>query len=259
MPANSLTGSSLSSTYTQLLHCGTGTLAAGFTVRLGDGTASPLTISSTGLNFAGKVSANQFFARSGEPGTNGVNTNGYAFSSGGDVDGGMYSTADGLIQFYSNALERLAIGGDGTIRPGSNGLQSLGTTAYRWSQLFAATTTISTSDARQKQQIRPLSEAETAVAIALKPMLRAFKFNDAVAAKGDDARIHIGIIAQEVVAAFAAEGLDASNYALLCYDEWDAVPERLNEDGTVSSPAIAAGNAYGIRYEQLLAFMLAAL
>ena len=50
MPANSLTGSSLSSTYTQLLHCGTGTLAASFAVRLGDGTATPLTISSTGIS-----------------------------------------------------------------------------------------------------------------------------------------------------------------------------------------------------------------
>lgn len=50
MPANNLTGSSLSSTYAQLLHCGTGTLAAGFAVRLGDGTASPLTISSTGIS-----------------------------------------------------------------------------------------------------------------------------------------------------------------------------------------------------------------
>jgi hypothetical protein len=200
--------------------------------------------------------------------TNGVNQSGFYMSSDGVIKLNLRDTTGKLVElinsnndlnFTIDGVWRMTMEGGGTIRPGSNGLQSLGTTAYRWSQLFAATTTISTSDARQKQQIRPLSEAETAVAISLKPLLKAFKMNDAVTAKGDKARIHIGIIAQDVVAAFAAEGLDAADYALLCYDEWDATPEILNEDGKVAKPALAAGNAYGIRYEQLLAFMLAAL
>jgi hypothetical protein len=50
MSSNTLSGVSPASTFDQLLHCGTGTLAAGFAVRLGDGTASPLTISSTGIS-----------------------------------------------------------------------------------------------------------------------------------------------------------------------------------------------------------------
>lgn len=52
MATNNLAGSSPANTYTQLLHCGTGTLAAGFSVRLGDGTATPLTISPTGISAA---------------------------------------------------------------------------------------------------------------------------------------------------------------------------------------------------------------
>jgi hypothetical protein len=44
-------------------------------------------------------------ARGGVPGANGVNNNGYAFSSPGDTDAGMFSSANGQIEFYSNAGE----------------------------------------------------------------------------------------------------------------------------------------------------------
>jgi len=81
----------------------------------------------------------------------------------------------------------------------------------------------------------------------------------AVAVKGDKARIHVGIIAQEVIEAFSAEGLDANNYALLCYDAWDEKPEVRQDDGTVLIPYQEAGNRYGIRYSELLAFIIATL
>ncbi|KAG1376340.1 hypothetical protein G6F59_018267 [Rhizopus arrhizus] len=42
---------------------------------------------------------------------------------------------------------------------------------------------------------------------------------DAIALKGGDARLHVGYIAQEVADAFAAEGLNAADYALWCEDE----------------------------------------
>ena len=50
MASNTLTANSPSSTYAQILHIGTGTLGAGAVVRTGDGTATPLTISSTGIS-----------------------------------------------------------------------------------------------------------------------------------------------------------------------------------------------------------------
>jgi hypothetical protein len=91
------------------------------------------------------------------------------------------------------------------------------------------------------------------VAVALKGLVKKYRFKDAVAAKGDDARIHVGVVAQEVIAAFASEGLDANRYGLLCYDEWK---EELDEDQNVVK---AAGDRYGIRYDQLLAFIIAAI
>jgi hypothetical protein len=147
--------------------------------------------------------------------------------------------------------------------PGSDNAQSLGEAALRWSTVYAGTGTINTSDARSKQQTRDLSAAERAVALKCKGLLKAFKFNDAVQEKGERARIHFGVIAQDVEAAFAAEGLDASRYGLFCFDQWDdQYAECTDENGEPTGKQkliVAAGNRYGIRYEQLLAFIISAL
>ena len=117
----------------------------------------------------------------------------------------------------------------------------LGSPSFRWTTVYATTGTINTSDARQKQQGRSLSDAERAVAVRVKGLIKTFKFNEAVTAKGDGARIHIGVYAQELADAFAAEGLDATNYGMFCRDE------------------LEGSEIYGVRYEELLAFVIAAL
>lgn len=157
----------------------------------------------------------------------------------------------------------------GELRPGTDNAKTLGSASFRWSVVYAGTGTINTSDAREKQQVRDLSVAERAVAVKLKSLVRAFKFNDAVEKKGDGARVHFGVIAQDVKVAFESEGLVAEKYAILCYDEWEAEPEMtapvLDDDGKetgeikVIRSAKPAGNRYGVRYEQLLAFIIAAL
>ena len=59
MASNTLSGAGVTpaNTKAQLLHIGTGTLGAGAVVRLGDGTATPLTISSAGISVAGSIAA----------------------------------------------------------------------------------------------------------------------------------------------------------------------------------------------------------
>lgn len=143
--------------------------------------------------------------------------------------------------------------------PGTDNSLSLGVATFRWSTVYAATGTINTSDAREKQQIRPLLDAEKSVALRCKSLIRAFKFNDAVEQKGDKARIHFGVIAQDVKAAFEAEGLAAEDYALLCYDEWPEQAEQIDEDGKQIPAHRSAGSRYGIRYEELIAFILGAM
>ena len=161
----------------------------------------------------------------------------------------------------------LAAGGSGRwgveanyLYPRADNAYSLGLGSYRPTVLYAVSGTINTSDAREKQQVRTLTEAEHRAAVQCKQLIRAFKWNDAVEKKGDGARIHFGVMAQDVKAAFDAEGLDADKYGLFCYDEWSAQEEVVDaETGFVMQPARAAGNRFGVRYEQLLAFIIAAL
>lgn len=148
---------------------------------------------------------------------------------------------------------------NGYLSPDSDNDRTTGSATRRWSVVYAGTGAINTSDEREKQQIQELSDAERAVAVRLKSLIRRFKFNDAVAQKGGAARWHVGIIAQEVKIAFEAEGLVAEEYGVLCFDEWDAQPEQRGEDGTLLQAYRAAGNRYGVRYEELLAFIIAAL
>jgi hypothetical protein len=149
--------------------------------------------------------------------------------------------------------------GDNSFAPGADNVLNLGVGSARWAQVYAATGTINTSDEREKQDIADLDEAEKRVAATIKGLVRKFRFKDAVAAKGSQARFHCGVIAQDVITAFASQGLDASHYGILCYDEWEDLPEVKNEDGEIIQHHRPAGNRYGIRYEELLAFVLAAL
>ena len=122
----------------------------------------------------------------------------------------------------------------------SNPSQSLGLASRRWSVVYAATGSINTSDRNLKEEIQELSEAELKVAQACKGLVKRFKF------KGGT-RKHIGVIAQDVRDAFSAEGLDAHEYGLFCSDTW--TDEDTGEEVT----------QLGIRYEELLAFIIAAL
>jgi hypothetical protein len=165
------------------------------------------------------------------------------------LSGGTLSTSSYTLTSSNNLMAFSAGGGNGffinssgaAVAPGSDNVMSLGTSGFRWTTVYATTGTINTSDANQKEQIADLSAAELAVAKRIKGLFKTFKFKDAVAAKGAGARKHVGVMAQDVQAAFAAEGLDATEYGVFCSDTVDGV------------------TTLGVRYEELLAFVIAAL
>jgi hypothetical protein len=156
----------------------------------------------------------------------------------------------------------------------------LGTASYRFDDIYATNGTIQTSDENEKQSIQSLTTAEMNVAKRLSPLIKTFKWNSAVEEKGDSARTHTGIIAQDVQQAFTDEGLDASNYALFISSTWwekeisvDAVAEEVDENGNVITEAKdaytyidtkeEATDGYtektrlGVRYPELLSFIQA--
>ena len=123
----------------------------------------------------------------------------------------------------------------------------LGTSGARFKDIYASNGTIQTSDINEKQDIEDLTDAETRVAVSAKGLLKKYRWKSAVEEKGNDARIHFGIMAQDLQDAFAAEGLDAGDYGMFISSTW--TDETTGEEKT----------RLGVRYNELLAFIIAAI
>ena len=139
-----------------------------------------------------------------------------------------------------------------------------GSASTRWDIGYFAGGTTTTSDGTEKQDIEELTDAEERVAIAAKGLLRKYRWKKAVEAKGDNARIHFGIIAQDLKSAFIAEGLDAHRYGMFMSDTWYDIGDGVAYPSLDDIPEDQRAGAtektrLGIRYEQLLAFIISAL
>jgi len=156
----------------------------------------------------------------------------------------------------------------------------LGASSSRYDDVHATNGTIQTSDEREKQQIASMTGAEIIAAKAISKLFKTFKWNDAVTEKGDDARTHTGVIAQQVETAMSDAGLDAGNYAFFISDTWwetqteVAAVEADEENGIEAQEAYThiisyytqeeapegaiERNRKGIRYPELLSFIGAA-
>ena len=141
----------------------------------------------------------------------------------------------------------------------SDNTTDIGTLSARWDDVYATNGTIQTSDANEKQDIAELDEAEKRVAVAAKGLIRKYRWKDAVAEKGDDARIHVGIIAQDLQAAFAAEGLDAGRYAMFISSTWWEHEGQTYETAEEAPEGATERTRLGVRYPELLAFIIGAM
>ena len=162
-----------------------------------------------------------------------------------------------------------------------DGVLDVGHSGGRFDDIYATNGTIQTSDRNEKQDIAALTSAEMLAAKRISTLFKTFRWKDKVAAKGDNARTHSGIIAQDVQAAFEAESLDAGDYSMFISTTWwehSFDVDAVEADDTVD-PAIEAADAYthtntyktedeapsgsikktrlGIRYPELLSFLAA--
>lgn len=158
-------------------------------------------------------------------------------------------TSDNIIRFvvnsqvYANRKE-IWIDTDGAIRPRNDNAQTCGKSGYRWKQVWSNTGSIQTSDERMKTEIGEIPD-EVLDAWGEVGFVR-FKYKDAVKKKGENARWHSGVIAQEIDRAFKKHGINAFDYGVLCYDRWDAGDPAKGERED-------AGDAWSVRYDEALA------
>jgi hypothetical protein len=262
--------------------------------RMGSNTFSPhFTLLSSGNVGIGTTSPGQKLEISGTAVASRLKMNGdgyigrYYVASGVDSGASLHFTGGAIIPANYN----FGLSNDGSI--------TFGLSSYRWGQIYSTSSTISTSDRNLKQDIADITDSERRVASKIIPLLKTFRMKDAVEKKSDEARTHTGIIAQDLIAAFESEGLDAHRYGLFCYDEkWtvdgeheltetvyqkNGSSEYTNEDGDVikytaddegveavkvkigtfaskdTPGAILDSTMYSIRYEELLCFIVSAM
>ncbi|AEI37708.1 tail fiber domain-containing protein [Zymomonas mobilis] len=144
---------------------------------------------------------------------------------------------------------------DGNLFPSSNGVVTLGQPNQKWAEIYASNGAINTSDAREKDSIEAIPDSWLDVWGTV--VWQKFKFKKAIEEKGEKARWHVGLIAQEIEKAFKSAGLDPEALGLLCHDRWDAYTrqeetDQHNPDGTpiYKSVTVPAGESYGLRYSE---------
>jgi len=184
---------------------------------------------------------------------------------------GNNATSTGSMRWYTLRQDNTDENGlyamvDGAFSPLRDNQAALGGSGNRWTEVYAVNSTINTSDATLKEQVTDLSAAELQAATACKALIKKYKWISAVEEKGDDARWHVGVIAQEVQQAFVDAGLDAGDYSLFIRERWYEYTYggRLEKESNVNEIPVPMEETtertrLGIRYPELLAFIIAAL
>lgn len=122
--------------------------------------------------------------------------------------------------------------------PTKDNLLDLGDSNRKWKDIYCVNGTINTSDRNEKTDI---GDVPNEVLDAWgRVRYKRFLFSDAVEKKGEAARYHIGLIAQDIQEAFSAAGLNAEDYGLFCAD---TIVDENGQEKTV----------LGIRYSEALA------
>ena len=151
-----------------------------------------------------------------------------------------------------------------------SGGTDLGSSTYQWKDCYLTNSPIVSSDRRLKQNFESVPEAVFKAWASVN--FQVYKFKEAVAKKGEAAaRKHVGLVAQDIIEAFEAQGLSAFDYGIVCHDEWDDqyydeqiidAEAVLDAEGKVLVPEKShmehrllktAGDVYTVRYEEALA------
>lgn len=154
-------------------------------------------------------------------------TDGTVAGFGADTSAGAYfgSGQDVTVAFYAAGERRLSIenagGGLLAVNPRSNADTYLGVMGLAYNTIYLDTAPVITSDEEHKTPITPLSETLKKVGSELAGKIGTYKMLNAIAKKGDSARTHFGIGAQTIIEVFENNGLNAFEFGVVCYEEWE--------------------------------------
>ncbi len=137
-----------------------------------------------------------------------------------------------------------------TLRATTNNYMDIGDSLRRMKSIYLVNAPSTTSDRNLKQDIADIDNTVLEAWGLVK--WQVFRLRESFAAKGEAARKHIGVIAQDIITAFASKGLDAFDYALVRRVSWDS-QEAVFDGGIKVTDAIEAGERLEVVYEEALA------
>ena len=135
----------------------------------------------------------------------------------------------------------------------------LGQSSVRFDDIFASSGTVNSSDKNEKQDIASLTDKELKVANKLSALFKTYRWKDRVVEKGDKARTHSGIIAQDIQSAFSAEGLDAYKYGLFCSDTWWEKDKEIYDTKEEAPKDATEKTRLSVRYTELFSFIFSSI
>lgn len=152
-----------------------------------------------------------------------------------DLTGQIYVNSAGSVMVSStNNIFLRPNGGagetqaTGNIKPTAAASYNIGTASLPWKGGFFQNAITVVSDADHKPVIDAIPDAVLDIFDSLE--IKRWKYDWAIAEKGEEnARWHVGFVAQEVIEAFSSAGLNAQDYALLVWREWDAEPAKYEQ------------------------------
>jgi hypothetical protein len=198
-----------------------------------------------------------------------TSSDGFYISTWSDGSAYVVLNENNAVHYYHDAAHRWSMTKD-YFYPALDDSLDLGLSNKQFDDIYASGT-VGASDERLKRDINALSDAEKAAALKIKGLMRTFRWKNAYEKKGDDARYHTGVIAQQVEALFKEEGLDISKYAFwvkgVYYVDSEG-KEIVDEYGSYITPGTdpfekvtdkKEAYRYSIRYQELLCFIIGAM
>lgn len=141
---------------------------------------------------------------------------------------------------------------------------TLGTNSQPWAAIYSETSPVSRADRRNMLSLASLNSEEIAVARKLLGLVRKYQMKTTLRPNKDEMEVYFGISAQDISEAFQEHGLDARKYGIIS-ENMGQVNLYMHADVSESSVLGQSSHnesvqqlAYGVRYEQLILFLICA-
>jgi hypothetical protein len=159
----------------------------------------------------------------------------------------------GFFKLWSTSNGDTWLMTDTSFTPNVDNSVICGGPGHRWQSVWAVSSNIQTSDAREKRWRGGLNDNELATSKELIAEIGIYQWLRDLDKDGEEAKLQCGLVAQRAIEIFEQHGLNALDYGFVRYDEWE---DTIVNDKDMQPQVQLGGNRYSIMFPDLIAFMM---